>query len=213
MRWARELALMVGFAALVALCAQVTVRLPFTPVPITGQTFGVLVAGGALGMWRGAGSLAIYFVAGTAGLPVFAPNLPMDGQVVHFILPWQGFGGAPWDLTSGGYLVGFIAAAMVAGYFAQKGWDRKPWVIGGFLLSNAVLYIPGLLWLAYLLGSGWVHPAVQRPLAEIIPGASTLEKTLVGGLYPYIMGDLVKLYLASLALPSAWALVRRTRQR
>lgn len=210
----RDAVLMLGFAGLVALSAQIVIRLPFTTVPITGQTFAVLVAGGALGAWRGAGSLAIYMLAGFF-MPVFAPastSKLVAGSSVHFILPWSGSSAFPWDISSGGYIVGFILAAFAAGYFAQRGWDRKPWLLAGMLLSNALLYIPGLLWLAYLISSGWIHP-VGKPLASLIAGDGTLEKTLVGGLYPFILGDLIKLYLASLSLPAAWALADKVRGR
>ncbi|MBI4233543.1 MAG: biotin transporter BioY [Chloroflexi bacterium] len=212
LRLGREAALLVGFAGFIAVCAQIAIRLPFTPVPITGQTFAVLVAGGALGAWRGAGALLLYGLVGTVGIPVFAPSLDMTGKVIHFILPWQGTAQPPWELTSGGYIVGFILAAWLAGFVAQRGWDRKPWLLLGMLASNALVYLPGLLWLAYLIASGWVHPLAHKPLGELIPGGSTLDKTLIGGLYPYILGDLVKLYLASLTLPAAWALVQRWRR-
>ena len=100
---ARDIALMAGFALFVALCAQIAVRLPWTTVPITGQTFAVLVAGGALGAWRGAGSLTIYMLLGTMGLPVFAPGNPgvTGAWDVHFILPWKGTHALPWDISSG----------------------------------------------------------------------------------------------------------------
>ena len=211
---ARDVALMVGFAGFVALCAQVAIRLPWTTVPITGQTFGVLVAGGALGMWRGAGALAIYMLAGFI-MPVYAPGNPgvTGSWDVHFILPWKGTHAFPWDISSGGYIVGFILAAAIVGYLAQhRQWDRKPWVHLGMLLGNIAVYVPGLLWLAYLIGSGWVHPVAGKPLADLIPGAGTWSKTLVGGLYPFIVGDLMKLLLASATLPAAWALVQRWRK-
>ncbi|HXG36227.1 MAG TPA: biotin transporter BioY, partial [Dehalococcoidia bacterium] len=110
---ARDIALMAGFAGFVALCAQIVVLLPWTTVPITGQTFAVLVTGGALGAWRGAGSLTIYLLAGMAGIPVFAPgNAGLSGSWdVHFILPWDGTHSLVWDISSGGYIVGFILAA------------------------------------------------------------------------------------------------------
>lgn len=211
-RVAQEAVVLTAFALLVAVAAQVAVRLPFTPVPITGQTFGALVAGGALGAWRGAGALGIYLLMGTAGLPVFSPSASaMAGKSVHLVLPWQGSSGPIWDIASGGYILGFVFAAAAVGYLAQRGWDRKPHIILAMLLGNVLIYVPGLLWLGFLIASGWVHPVAQEPLAELIPGATAVQKTLVGGLYPFIAGDLLKLVAASLALPSAWALVRRFR--
>src|SRR3989337_4182504 len=89
---ARDIALMVGFAGFVALCAQIAVRTPWTTVPITGQTFAVLVAGGWLGAWRGAGSLSIYMLMGMIGMPGFAPgNAGVAGTWdMHIILPRDG---------------------------------------------------------------------------------------------------------------------------
>ncbi len=97
---ARDIAIMVGFAFFVALCAQVAIRLPWTPVPITGQTFAVLVTGGALGAWRGAGALSIYMLMGSVCLPVFAPGAEATGGTwdAHFILPWSGSCGLVWSL-------------------------------------------------------------------------------------------------------------------
>ena len=216
-RAALDLTLMLGFALFVALCAQIAVRLPWTTVPITGQTFAVLVSGGALGAWRGAGSLAIYMVLGTLGAHVFAPGgaaLGLEGDwAVHFVFPWSGTADYPWSLPSGGYIVGFILAAFVAGYFAERAWDRKPWGLVGMLLGAAVLYVPGLLWLYHLIASDWIPAGLTRPLGEFIAGDGAWDKTLIGGLYPFIVGDLTKVYLASLTLPFAWTLVDRARGR
>ena len=208
---ARDIALMAGFAGFVALCAQIAVRLPWTTVPITGQTFAVLVAGGALGAWRGAGSLSIYMLVGMIGMPVFAPGFAgVDGNWdMHFILPWHGTHAYVWDISSGGYIVGFILAAGLVGYLAERQWDRKPWVHLGMFLGNVALYVPGILWLAYLIETEWVHPAAQQPLGDLIAGSGTWGKALQGGLYPFIVGDLMKLFLASVTLPAAWSLVAR----
>ena len=210
-RLARDAVLVLAFTGLVIFCAQIIIRLPWTTVPITGQTFAVLVTGAALGPWRGASSLTLYMLIGMVGAPVFAPGLNLEGQTLHFIFPWAGNSGLPWDLSSGGYIVGFIGAAWLAGWLARKGYDRGPWLLAALVAANIVLYVPGLLWLAYLIGSEWVHPLANQPLGDLISGGTTLEKTLVGGLYPFILGDLIKLYLASLTLPAAWAFVKRRR--
>lgn len=209
---AREVALMVGFAVFTAVCAQMAARIPWTTVPITGQTFAVLVTGGALGAWRGAGSMSIYVLLAIVGVPVFAPNLAATGETAHLVFPWHGTSGVPWNMSSGGYIVGFVFAAALIGFLAERGWDRKPWLPAGLLAANAVIYLFGLPWFGYLIGSGWVHPALGRPLADVIAGSGTLEKTLVGGLYPLIPGDLIKLYAAALSLPAAWAVVQRVRR-
>jgi biotin transport system substrate-specific component len=189
------------------------VRLPWTAVPITGQTFAVLVTGGTLGAWRGAGALSAYMLMGMAGLAVFAPGSSATAGIwdVHFIFPWSGNDGLPWDISSGGYIVGFILAAVLVGYLAERQWDRKPWVHLGLFLGNVVLYIPGLLWLAYLIATDWIHP-VGEPLGELIAGSGTWDKALKGGLYPFIVGDMMKLLLASAVLPSAWAILNLCRR-
>jgi biotin transport system substrate-specific component len=211
--WAREAMLIVGFAVFVALLAQVQIRVPWTTVPITGQTFGALVAGGALGMRRGMASLALYAVVGMLLLPVFTPasNATAGTWDLHFILPWKGTEAFIWNITSGGYIVGFILAAGLAGWLAERRVDRGPWVHVGMLGANALIYVPGLLWLGYLIGTDWVAPGGTRPISEVIAGSDTLDKTLRGGLYPFIVGDLMKLLAASMALPAAWAVVERVR--
>jgi biotin transporter BioY len=212
---ARDLALMLAFAAFVALFAQIQVRLPWTTVPITGQTFAVLVTGAALGAWRGAGSLVLYALAGMFLLPVFTPAVsPTVGAWdVHFILPWRGNERVLWELSSGGFIVGFILAAGLIGYLAERGCDRGQWANVALLAGNVLLYVPGLLWLGYLIATDWVAPGGSRAISEVIPGSSTLEKTLNGGLYPFIVGDLMKLLLASMVLPSAWLLVEKLGRR
>ena len=211
-KWAaREIALVLGFAWFVALCAQIAIKVPWTEVPVTGQTFAVLVTGGALGAWRGGASLGTYLLMGIIGIPVFAPSVGGTDASwhIHFILSsnwsWDGTRTFIWDpasiwaLGSFGYIIGFIMAAMLVGWLAERQWDRKPWVHLGLFLGNVLLYVPGLLWLAL-----WI---AQRDLQ--IPGTGLWDQTLVWGLYPFIVGDLMKLMLASLSLPLGWAIVNR----
>jgi len=213
--WARDLALMLGFAALVALVAQIQVRLPWTTVPITGQTFGVLIAGGALGMRRGVGSILIYALVGMFLLPVFTPGSVATSGTwdMHFILPWSGTEAYLWSISSGGYIVGFVLAAGLVGYLCERGWDRGSWVQLAMLGGTALVYVPGLLWLGYLIGTGWIPPGGDTALGELISGSGTLDKTLKGGLYPFVVGDLMKLLAAALALPAAWLAVERIKGR
>ena len=125
--------LMVGFALLTALAAQIKFHVPGTPVPITGQTFAVLLAGAALGSRAGAGSQAIYWVMGAIGLPFYANA---EGG-------WSAATGA-----TGGYLIGFIVAAWIVGSLAERGQDRTvPSAIPAFLAGNAIIYIIGVPWL------------------------------------------------------------------
>ncbi|MDT7948667.1 MAG: biotin transporter BioY [Thermoflexus sp.] len=172
--------LILGGSLLTALMARVEIPLPFTPVPITGQTFAVLLVGAALGSRRGALSMAVYLLEGALGLPVFAGGAA---------------GLARLRGPTGGYLIGFIAAAFVTGWLAERGWDRRPATTAlAMLTGNAVIYLFGLPWLAWFVGS-FLGPK----------GALAL------GLLPFVPGDLLKLLLATLAFPSVWLLVRRAR--
>ena len=180
-------------------CAQIAIRIPYTVVPITGQTFGVLLAGGALGSRKGALSMIAYSLIGMFLFPVFAPGSDAikaslgDSGVFHFIFPWAGTQNLLWSMASGGYIVGFIAAAYLIGKLAEKGWDRKSSLLLSLFLGNIVIYLFGLPWLSINLGIG-------------------LSKTLEWGLWPFIAGDAVKLVAASIALPTAWNLVRLTKK-
>src|SRR5687767_15158199 len=121
----------------IALCAQVAIPLPFTPVPITGQTFAVLLVGAALGPLTGVASIGLYLVAGVAGAPVYA-----DG----------GHGLTAITSATGGYLVGFLLASGVVGFLAVHGWDRRLGSASGAMLAgNVVIYLVGLPWLALQL--------------------------------------------------------------
>ena len=173
----RAAAIVLG-AGLVAAAAQVSIPLPFTPVPITGQTFAVLLVGASLGAVDGTASLALYLLAGIAGAPVYA-----DGA--H---GWAAVSG-----TTGGYLIGFIVASTLTGALAQRSWDRRfSSSVAAMLSGSVVIYLFGLSWLALELNTG-------------------LEKTLELGLYPFVVGDLLKLYLAAALLPAAWRLIGRSR--
>src|SRR5437868_6819884 len=137
---ARELALMVGFSLLTAASAQLVVRLPFTPVPITGQTFGFLLTGALLGGWRGFGAMLIYLAEGLAGLPVFAPGAPAHAGVGLLAGP------------TGGYLIAFPLAALVVGFFAERGWDRTAIrVLAAMAAGSAVIYAFGAGWLSHFV--------------------------------------------------------------
>ena len=109
--------------------------------------------------------------------------------------------------------MGFILAAYLTGHLAERSWDRKSWGSLAMLAGNAVVYVPGLLWLYFLIATNWVPSGAPLPIGEYIAGDGSLGKTLVGGLYPFIVGDLMKLYAASLVLPGAWALVNKIKGR
>jgi len=210
----RDAVLVTGFAFFTAVVAQIAIRLPTTTVPITGQTFAVLLTGAALGSKRGALSMLLYTLLGMFALPLFAPRFPSAtadtaNQVYsHFILPWSGTQGHVWDLSSGGYIVGFIFASYLVGLLAERGWDRRSTIPLAMLLGNIVLYVFGLAWLAYYIAH---HAGVFNFFEGLYPGSSLLDKTLKGGLYPFIGGDAVKLLLATMVLPGAWQLANRFR--
>jgi len=168
--------LVLAGTGLVAAAAQVSIKLPFTPVPITGQTFAVVLVGASLGAVRGTASLTLYLWLGVAGAPIYA-----DGR--H---GWEVISGA-----SGGYIVGFVVAAAVTGFLAERRWDRRfSSSLAAMLTGNVIIYLVGLPWLAAVLDTN-------------------LEKTLELGLYPFVPGDMFKLYLAGALLPTAWRVVER----
>jgi biotin transport system substrate-specific component len=134
----RDIALVVAGALLIYLTARVSFLVPGSPVPITGQTFGVLLVGGALGFRRGLIGVGLYVLLGVIGLPFFA----------------EGKGGISviWGAT-GGYLIGFVVAGALVGRLAELGWDRKlGGAVGAMLLGNAVIYMIGLPWLGVVAG-------------------------------------------------------------
>ncbi|MDZ4158664.1 MAG: biotin transporter BioY, partial [Anaerolineaceae bacterium] len=121
-----------------AALAQVRIPLPFTPIPITGQTFGVLLIGAALGARLGTASVGFYIVQGLLGLPFFAGG---KSGVMALLGP------------TGGYLIGFVVAAYVIGSLADRGFDRQVWTsLPSFIAGSAVIYLFGALWLSRFIG-------------------------------------------------------------
>jgi biotin transport system substrate-specific component len=172
-------------AALIAGLAQFTVYLPFTPVPITGQTLGVLLVGAAYGPGLGAATLGLYLAAAVIGLPVLARGADGDHET--------GIHALSLTFASAGYLWGFVVAAGLVGWLAQHGWDRSPRSsISAMFLGEAAIYACGVPW---LMASQ--HLGVQAAL-EL-------------GLYPFVVGDTIKLLLAAALLPTAWWLLERSR--
>lgn len=173
---ARDIVLAVAGTALIALSAKL--KVPFYPVPMTMQTFAILVIAMAYGLRLGTATLALYIVEGAVGLPVFAGT------------PEKGIGLAYMMGPTGGYILGFLIAAMLAGWLAGRGFDRSPARAAlAMLAGNVAIYVPGLLWLGAVVG--WDKPV------------------LAWGLYPFVLGDLVKIALGAALLPGIWALLRR----
>ncbi|MEO8422406.1 MAG: biotin transporter BioY [Actinomycetota bacterium] len=187
-----QVACAVGGSLLVAGLAQISFRLPFTPVPITGQTLGVLLVGAAYGPALGAATLGLYLVWGLVGLPVFAPNADGSHDTGLQVLRATS--------ATGGYLIGFVVAAGLTGWLSRRGWDRSVRSsIGAMLLGSIAIYAVGVPWLYHAL-----PPTIDGNVV-------TLDTALSFGLYPFIIGDTVKLLVAAALLPMAWRLLDRLR--
>jgi len=179
--WVRDAVAVVAFALLTAAAAQVSIPLGFTPVPITGQTFAVLLAGGVLGANRGALSQLLYVGLGAVGLPFYADGgsgITAEGALI----------------SSFGYLVGFVVAAWVVGMMAQRKQDRSVLsAIPAFLAGSAIIYLFGGTFLAWSL---------DIPFAAGLDDPSALKF----GIAPFIIGDFIKSVLAGVLLPAGWKL-------
>jgi biotin transport system substrate-specific component len=182
---ARHIGLIVAGALFIALTAQLSIRLPDNPVPITGQTLGVLLVGGALGSRRGVLATLLYLAIAVIGVPWFAEGkagLATFGSVQdgHLVLG-----------ATGGYLVGFVVASAVVGRLAELGWDRRlVGAIAAMAIGNLVIYLIGVPWLAISVG----YP----------PGEAVAK-----GVVPFLLGDLLKLAIAGGLFPLAWWIVGR----
>ncbi|TQL47767.1 biotin transport system substrate-specific component [Homoserinimonas aerilata] len=166
-----DIVLVTAGAALTAVAAQLAI--PLQPVPITMQTLAVLLVGSTLGATRGALSMVLYAVLGLVGLPVYSDAT--SGPAVLFG-------------STGGYIVGFIFAAALIGWLAQRNWDKK--FLGAalsFLGGTVVTFVFGLAGLALVSGAG-------------------LEQVLQWGLYPFILGGVIKAAIAAAIIPSTWKL-------
>jgi biotin transport system substrate-specific component len=164
----RDVALVVAGALFIYLTSRIVIPVPGTPVPITGQTFGVLLVGGALGFRRGLIAVALYVLLGVIGLPFFA----------------EGKGGLSviWG-ARGGYLIGFVAAGAVVGRLAELGWDRRlGGALGAMLVGSVVIYAIALPWLKVV--TGWsVDETIQKGLMPFLLG-DALKLVLAAVLFP-----------------------------
>jgi biotin transport system substrate-specific component len=164
-----DIALVIGGSLLVAMLAQVAIPLPFTPVPITGQTLGVLLVGMLLGSRRGALSIVAYLAEGAAGLPFFAGGKAGAALLVG---------------ATGGYLMGFIVAAGLVGWLAERGFDRNiPKALVAMTLGTATILLFGVTWLSTLIG---------------------FSQAMSLGVVPVLPGAVIKITLAALILPTGW---------
>ena len=175
----KQVALVIAGVLLLTLAAKI--RVPFWPVPMTMQTFAVLTIGAAYGMRLGLVTILAYLAIGAIGMDVFTSSSATNNGLAYMAGP------------TGGYLVGFAVAAAVVGAFARAGWDRSPIkFFGALLVGNAIIYLFGMPWMAYLFlaekGTAWV---------------------MQWGMTNFLAGDLLKLLLAALLIPAAWSLVGR----
>lgn len=176
--WAQRAALVIAGVMILAISAKIAV--PMWPVPITMGTFAVLTLGAAYGPRLGLATITAYMVIGMMGFDVFAGSSAETAGITYMM------GG------TGGYLAGYVLATVALGLLARAGWDRSaPKMAGAMLIGNAIIYVPGLLWLGVLYG--WDKPILEW------------------GLTPFLIGDGLKLALAALLLPAAWKLVGRAR--
>ena len=178
---ARQAIFFVIGVALLAIAAKI--RVPMWPVPITMSTFAVLMIGAAYGPRLGLVTMMGYLLVGALGFDVFAGTTAEKNGLTYML------GG------TGGYLVGWLLATLALGAFARRGWDRSfVWIAVAMLVGNALIYVPGLLWLntmSYAQGWDW---------------------TLSNGLTPFLVGDASKLALAAVLLPLAWKAVGDARR-
>ena len=178
-RVVRNVALVVLGCALLWVSAKV--KVPFWPVPMTLQTFAVVALGAAYGSRLGAATVIAYLAAGAAGLPVFTNTPPELAGPAYLLGP------------TGGFLIGFVAAAFIVGYAADRHWDRSvPKLLAAMVAADAVVFAMGLAWLGLA-----------------VPALGYSWGLLEAGLFPFVLGDLLKVLIAALAVPAAWRLTRR----
>jgi biotin transport system substrate-specific component len=179
-RWAA-----VAFVTVLTVAAaQVSITLPFTPVPLTLQPMVVLLGGAALGSRLGFSSQVLYLMAGLAGLPVFAASPVLPQGALRLIGP------------TGGFLMAYPLAAYVAGRLAERGFDRRYLTsVAAMAAGLAVIFASGLAWLTLQLA-----PAA---------GPQAFQAALQAGFYPFVVVDVVKLFIAGAVLPGVWKLIGR----
>jgi biotin transport system substrate-specific component len=171
----RAVILALAGSGLLALSAKIQVPLP--PVPMTMQTLVVLLIGATYGWRLGGATVLLYIAEGMLGLPVFANTPPAVASPAYLLGP------------TGGYLVGYVAAAVVMGFLAERGWDRSLLrVVIMMTVGHALIFAFGVAWLAHLLGP---------------------EKAWAVGVVPFIAGTVLKTALAAALMKAAWTLVRR----
>jgi len=179
--WVKNLVSVLTGTAFIAVMAQVSIPLPFTPVPLTGQTLAVLLTAASLGTWRSLSASSLYLLLAVAGLPVLTPQA--DGS--HIV------GTQVFQMASFGYVVGFIIASFAVGKLAERGLSKS--IIGTSIImiaGNVIIYSTGLLNLKSVTGAEW-------------------SQVFAWGLTPFIIGDLIKIAIAANLMPATWKIVSR----
>jgi biotin transport system substrate-specific component len=182
--WVRNALLVLFGVALLAASAKISV--PFWPVPMTLQTFAIMFIAAAYGSRLGVATIGAYLAAGFAGIPVFA---------------YAAAGPSYFLGTTGGFLIGFIAAAYIVGWAADRGWDRSTLKLGAaMIVGDAIVFLLGFIWLAWF--------------AELSSGANGIGAAAAwtNGVANYLIGDALKIAIAALAVPAGWVLLNRNRQ-
>ncbi len=183
-----------------ALTVSAKTQIPFWPVPMTMQTFVVLVIGMAYGSRLGVATVALYLLEGTLGLPVFAGT------------PEKGIGLAYMMGPTGGYLAGFLVMAAIVGWAADRGWDRSVLKLGAaMLVAEIVMMAMGFAWLAagasaWLVGAAAIDSAWLGSVDKAFLGIG-FEAAWTYGVLPFIVPDLIKVALAATLVPASWALL------
>jgi len=168
----------VGF---IALLAQISIPVPGSPVPVTGQTLAVLLIGTTYGARLGVLTFATYLLAGVAGAPIFAPSGTSANHGIDRLIG-----------ATGGYLVGMLVASLVLGYLADRKADQKfKTSFPALLLGDAIIFTFGLLWLQQTLNLTW-------------------SQTIAAGFTPFILGELLKIAITATSLPLVWRRISRT---
>ena len=179
MRTGIQVASVLLLTALTAAAAQISIPLPFTPVPFTLQPMVVLLGGAALGPRLGMSAQVLYLVAGLAGLPVFAASPVLPQGALRLLGP------------TGGYLMSYPCAAFVTGWLAERGFDRR-------YLTSVIAMTCGLL-VVFACGVTWLALFAS-------PAAVGFSTALTTGLYPFVVADVIKLFIAAGVMPALWAL-------
>ena len=172
-----QLSLVLGGTIFLSVMAQIAFPIPGSPVPVTGQTLGVLLLGTAYGAGLGFSTMAFYLLIGILGAPVFAPG---ESQGLERVI-----------CATGGYLVGMLFASLIIGALAGRKWDQKiRTVITTMLIGSTIVFTFGLIWLQQFSGQSW---------------SWVLEK----GLLPFLPGEILKIAIASTALPALWRFISK----